>query len=92
MIHLLTMAACTMGIRLAGLLIADHLSRAGKARQALGNASLGLMIVYLAMQIHGAADLMLAAAATVATALLLGGMQLPLLAGITVVVLLRNLA
>lgn len=92
MIHLLTMAACTLGIRLAGLLIAGHLSKAGKARQALGNASLGLMVVYLAMQIHGAPDLMLAAAATVATALLLGGIQLPLLAGLAIVVVLRNLA
>lgn len=92
MINLLAMAACTLAIRLAGLLIAGHLSRAGKARQALGNASLGLMIVYLAMQIHGATDLMLATATTVATALLLGGIQLPLLAGIVAVVVLRNLA
>lgn len=91
MIHLLAMAACTLGIRLAGLLIAGHLSKAAKARQALGNASLGLMVVYLAMQIHGAHDLMMAAAVTVAMALLAGGIQLPLLAGIIVVAALRNL-
>lgn len=91
MINILAMAACTMAIRFFGLIIARYLSRTDKARKALHNASLGLMVVYLAMQIHGAHDLMLAAFTTMAVSLLLGGFQLPLLAGIIAVVALRNL-
>ena len=90
MTNIIVMAACTMALRFAGFGIAHHFSKTEKARRALSNASMCLMVVFLVMQIHESQDLIWATIVTIGVSLSWGGMQLPLLAGIFFVLVSRN--
>ena len=92
MTGIIIMAACTMVLRFAGFGIARQFSKTEKARNALENSSMCLMIIFLVMQIQDAHDLAFAAALVMTISLIWGGTQLPLLAGILFVTALRNLA
>lgn len=92
MTNTLIMLVCTMAIRFFGFYIGNLISKSEDKKNSLNDASLCLLIIFLLIQLKKLEDIYLvfAAGLTIIFTQIFGGMQLPILMGLALIVVLRN--